>query len=82
MSIHKSKGLEFDTVIVLGVEREAFFGDQDDQRSTYFVAISRAKRRLFLTVCDRRERPEGAGRWYTNRNEQAEFIGYAEIVMA
>ena len=60
MLIHKSKGLEFDTVAVLGVERESFFGNQDEQRSAYFVAISRAKRRLVLSVSNRREWPEGA----------------------
>lgn len=78
MSIHKSKGLEFDTVVVLGVEKEAFFGDQEEQRSAYFVAISRAKRRLFLTVSNQREWPEGARRWSVNRNEHAEFVGFAE----
>ncbi|HEX7937273.1 MAG TPA: ATP-dependent helicase [Paraburkholderia sp.] len=78
MSIHKSKGLEFDTVIALGVEREAFFGNQDEQRSAYFVAISRAKRRLILTVSEQRERPEGARRWNVARTEHAEFVDYAE----
>lgn len=78
MSIHKSKGLEFDTVVVLGVEREAFFGNQDEQRSAYFVAISRAKHRLILTVSEQRERPEGARRWNVARTEHAEFVEYAE----
>lgn len=78
MSIHKSKGLEFDTVIALGVEREAFFGNQDEQRSAYFVAISRAKRRLILTVSEQREWPEGARRWSVARTEHAEFVEYAE----
>jgi len=78
MSIHKSKGLEFDTVVVLGVERETFWGDAAAERSAYFVGVSRAKRRLFLTVCDRRERPDGANYWKTGRTEHNEFIGYAE----
>lgn len=78
MSIHKSKGLEFDTAVVLGVEREAFFGNQDEQRSAYFVAISRAKRRLILTVSEQRECPEGARRWSVDRTEHAEFVEYAE----
>jgi superfamily I DNA/RNA helicase len=78
MTIHKSKGLEFDNVIVLGVENEAFFGDIADERSVFFVAISRAKHRLILTVADYRSHPPGpAKRWDTNRSAQQEFLSYA-----
>ncbi|MDO8065448.1 ATP-dependent helicase [Janthinobacterium sp. SUN206] len=77
MSIHKSKGLEFDTVIVLGVENQTFWGSVEAERSAYFVAVSRAKRRLFLTTCDHRDRPDGVRRWDAQRTEQEEFIGYA-----
>ncbi|WP_368649175.1 UvrD-helicase domain-containing protein [Castellaniella ginsengisoli] len=78
MSIHKSKGLEFDTVIVLGVEKQTFWGDEDAERSAFFVGVSRAKRRLYLTGCDERERPEGANnRWNVARAEHDEFVGYA-----
>lgn len=78
MSIHKSKGLEFDSVVVLGVEHETFWGEEEAERSAYFVAISRAKRRLLLTVCETRERPVGARRWTTVRTEHDEFLEYAE----
>lgn len=78
MSIHKSKGLEFERVIVLGVEEETFWGDIEAERSAYFVAISRAKKRLSLTVCDYRERLKGAKRWDEERTAHAEFLGYAE----
>jgi superfamily I DNA/RNA helicase len=78
MSIHKSKGLEFDTVVVLGVETETFWGEEQAERSAYFVAISRAKRRLYLTVSARRERPDGARMWTTGRTGHQQFIGYAE----
>jgi len=77
MSIHKSKGLEFDTVVVLGVENQTFWGDQDAERSAYFVGISRAKRRLYLTLCEQREEPEGARYWKVARTEHDEFLGYA-----
>ncbi len=78
MSIHKSKGLEFDTVVVLGVESQTFWGDLDAERSAYFVGISRAKCRLFLTACGERARPEGANnRWSVVRTEHGEFFGYA-----
>lgn len=78
MSIHKSKGLEFDTVIVMGVEKQTFWGRIEEERSAYFVGISRAKRRLLLTVCERRERPDGARRWDLQRTPHVEFVGYAE----
>ena len=78
MSIHKSKGLEFDTVVVLGVETQTFWGDQDAERSAFFVGISRAKRRLFLTCCEERGRPDGANNhWNVDRIEHEEFVGYA-----
>ena len=77
MSIHKSKGLEFDTVIILGVEKQTFWGDLDAERSAFFVGISRAKRRLFLTVCAEREWPTKARRWDIGRTEHDEFVGYA-----
>jgi superfamily I DNA/RNA helicase len=78
MSIHKSKGLEFDTVIMMGVEEETFWGKIDEERSACFVGISRAKNRLLLTVCDHRDRPEGATRCTSVRTAHAEFLGYAE----
>lgn len=78
MSIHKSKGLEFDTVVLLGVEDQTFWSkDQEAERSAYFVGISRAKRRLHLTVCEQREEPEGARYWKVARTEHDEFVGYA-----
>jgi superfamily I DNA/RNA helicase len=81
MSIHKSKGLEFDTVIMMGVEEETFWGNVEEERSAYFVGISRAKNKLLLTVCDHRDRPQGATRWTSKRTAHAEFLGYAEAYM-
>lgn len=77
MSIHKSKGLEYDTVVVLGVESQTFWGEQDAERSAFFVGISRAKRHLYLTVCEEREQPQGARYWRVTRAEHDEFVGYA-----
>jgi superfamily I DNA/RNA helicase len=77
MTIHKSKGLEFDTVIILGVEEEAFWGDIDAERSAYFVGISRAKRRLYLSVTASRPRPPGANnQWRVRRTPHREFLSY------
>jgi superfamily I DNA/RNA helicase len=77
MTVHKSKGLEFHTVIALGVENQMYFGSLDENRSTFFVEISRAKERLFLTCSAHRPRPAGSGgTWYENRSPQQEFMRY------
>ncbi|WP_413507790.1 UvrD-helicase domain-containing protein [Serratia proteamaculans] len=76
LTIHKSKGLEFDSVIIMAVENEIFFGNRDENRCAFFVGISRAKRRLVLTHAAQRERPPNAKRWDVNRTAQSEYIGY------
>ncbi|RKG67801.1 ATP-dependent helicase [Corallococcus sp. CA054B] len=77
MTIHKSKGLEFDSVVMLGVEKETFWGKLVEERSAFFVGISRAKRRLVLSVVAARERPSGMkGRWDVVRTPHKEFLGY------
>ncbi|MFA7316150.1 MAG: ATP-dependent helicase [Sulfuricella sp.] len=78
LTIHKSKGLEFDSVIILAVENEIFFGNQDENRCAFFVGISRAKRRLVLTFANQRPRPAGwTRRWNVTRHSQDEYLGYA-----
>ncbi len=77
LTIHKSKGLEFHTVIVIGVENECFWGNELDTRCTFFVAISRAKERLILTACEYRDKPAKATNWRENRTPHDEFINYA-----
>lgn len=77
LTIHKSKGLEFDSVIIMAVENEIFFGNQDENRCAFFVGVSRAKRRLVITHADYRERPYGVSSWRVNRTPQEEYIGYA-----
>lgn len=79
LTIHKSKGLEFDSVIMMAVENEIFFGNKDENRCAFFVGVSRAKRRLVLTHADQRERPPGfEKRWDIRRTRQDEYLGYAE----
>jgi superfamily I DNA/RNA helicase len=78
LTIHKAKGLEFHSVVVLGVEEQTFWSaDTLANRSEFFVAISRAKKRLVLTVAARRRKPPGAGRWDEVRSPQREFLSYA-----
>ena len=70
LTIYKSKGLEFEKVVVLGVEQEFFRSNKKDPRipganiakataNEFFVAISRAKHELVLTYVSTRRRPIG-----------------------
>jgi DNA helicase-2/ATP-dependent DNA helicase PcrA len=57
MTIHKSKGLEYDTVIFLGLEDSAFWNYQNQQSEetcNFFVALSRTKRRVVITFSEHR----------------------------
>jgi len=57
MTIHCAKGLEFDTVLVIGMEEPLFplaraideQEDAEEERRLFYVAVTRAKRRLVLT---------------------------------
>lgn len=78
LTIHKSKGLEFDTVIILGVENETFWGKEAEERCAFFVGMSRAKRRLVLTACQTRRTPQSNPyRWSEQRTPHREFLDYA-----
>lgn len=79
LTIHKSKGLEFDSVIMMAVDEEIFFGDRDANRCAFFVGVSRAKRRLVLTFAHERERPDGYTKpWATRRTKQSEYFSYID----
>jgi superfamily I DNA/RNA helicase len=52
LSIHKSKGLEYEAVFFVGLEDGAFWNfhkQQVEEMNTFFVAVSRAKRRVVFT---------------------------------
>lgn len=76
LTVHKSKGLEFDTVVLLGVESQAYFGDLHESRCTFFVGVSRAERRLVVTTAEHRENLGQVNHWKVSRTAQAEFLGY------
>lgn len=79
LTIHKSKGLEFDSTIIMAIENEIFFGDKNANRCAFFVGVSRAKRRLVLTSAIERERPPNSkGRWSVTRTVQNEYLNYAK----
>lgn len=62
MTVHASKGLEFDAVFITGLEEGLFphenaLNDQDgleEERRLMYVAITRARRRLFLSLAQTR----------------------------
>ena len=92
MTVHSSKGLEFDCVFITGVEEGLFphensMNDRDgleEERRLMYVAITRARKRLYLshsqtrmlhgqTRCNVRSRffdelPEDALKWITPRH--------------
>ncbi|AXY72693.1 ATP-dependent helicase [Paraflavitalea soli] len=74
MTIHKSKGLEFHTVIFVGLEDSAFWSYQTSttpDNNTFFVALSRAKERVLFTFCQTRPLPtRGGGTQYANGIQQ------------
>lgn len=54
MTIHKSKGLEYEAVYFLGLEDSAFWNfnkQPEEDKSAFFVALSRAKSYLIFTYC-------------------------------
>lgn len=58
MTIHKSKGLEFKTVIFLGLEDGqwwTFRHQSEEDKRAFFVAFSRAIRRVIFTYADLRD---------------------------
>jgi len=65
MTIHAAKGLEFDTVFLAGVEKGLIpharsvgegAHNLEEERRLFYVAITRAKQRLFLSSCSSRRR--------------------------
>lgn len=89
LTIHKSKGLEFEKVILIGVENQLFWSKSFDYvqgtkipkevLQTFFVAVSRAKHELVLTSAQRRNRPQKyTGRWDENRTSYTGLLGFVQ----
>ncbi|MBI5003776.1 UvrD-helicase domain-containing protein [Candidatus Kaiserbacteria bacterium] len=60
MTIHASKGLEFDAVFITGLEQGLFPSlredtrDPEEERRLFYVAVTRARKRLFLSYAGER----------------------------
>lgn len=80
LTVHKCKGMEFEKVIVFGVEPQFFWGKKDaDVKAEFFVAISRAKDELVLTTARHRTKPDGANaHWREDSPSHEELLGYAD----
>lgn len=83
MTIHKSKGLEYDTIFFVGLEDSAFWNfknQPDEDRCAFFVALSRAKRRIDFTFS--LDRPAGFSNSQTHDciNEFYELFDDTKIV--
>jgi DNA helicase II / ATP-dependent DNA helicase PcrA len=62
MTIHKSKGLEYDTVVFVGLEDSTFWNFQkspEEEKCSFFVAFSRAIQRVVFTFAEYRPRKIG-----------------------
>lgn len=79
LTTHKSKGLEFDAVIMLGVEQESYFSRSVEQdRNAFFVGISRARTSLVLTTASRRPLTQSKMSWWKERRHpHQEFLSYS-----
>ena len=67
MTIHKSKGLEYHTIVFLALDDKAWWSfrrEPQDSRSTFFVAFSRAKHRVVFTYCQQRGGKSGIASLY------------------
>ncbi len=65
MTVHASKGLEFDYVFIAGLETDLFPSrnfsgikrtkeEEEEERRLFYVAVTRARRRLFLSYAEMR----------------------------
>lgn len=72
MTIHKSKGLEFKTVIFLGLEDAQWWNfrmQEEEEKRAFFVAFSRAIENVIFTYSDVREGRRGRERQSKNQTD-------------
>ena len=67
MTVHKSKGLEYHTILFVGLDDDAWWAHSPgnpDGLATFFVALSRAKQRAQFIFCEERGRREKVAEFY------------------
>lgn len=60
MTIHKSKGLEFHTMVFYGLDDQTWWSltpNRPEELNSFFVAFTRARQRAFFTLCTDRGGP-------------------------
>lgn len=86
MTIHKSKGLEYDVVYFVGLEDSAFWSfknQPEEDRCAFFVALSRAKKEIMFTFCEYRKSSRYPKQSHNQINEFFELLkkpGVASVV--
>jgi DNA helicase-2/ATP-dependent DNA helicase PcrA len=102
MTVHAAKGLEFHAVFITGLEEGLFphensvteIGGLEEERRLMYVAITRARRRLYLSFAQSRmlhgqtrygiksrfidELPEGVLKWLTPRLREGAGLRYGQ----
>lgn len=67
MTVHKSKGLEYDTVFFIGLDDQSWWSHtprNPEGIATFFVALSRAKQRAIFLFCTGRGRRDRVSELY------------------
>jgi DNA helicase-2/ATP-dependent DNA helicase PcrA len=79
ITIHQAKGLEFDNVFIAGVcenEIPNFFsvrdGNEEEEKRLFYVALTRAKKRLFISIHSHDE--------YSRYRERSHYISQIDRV--
>ena len=83
MTIHKSKGLEFDSVYFLGLEDRKFFNMRlrpEEETRAFYVALSRAKNKLVFAYSKLRDSQLQSHEEISSFFEMLKHSGIAEMV--
>lgn len=83
MTVHKSKGLEYECIFFIGLEDGAFWNfnkQRSEEFCAFFVALSRARKRLDFTYCENRSLTKYSNQSKSSINEFYNILNDSEIV--
>jgi len=83
MTVHKSKGLEYECIFFVGLEDGAFWNfakQRSEEFCAFFVALSRAKKRLDFTYCENRSLTRYSNQSKCNINDFYNILNDSQIV--